>query len=223
VTPFHADFLQQADLAETAAEQVRLASPRADARIETVEAKALVAADLVQFAGWAGPPWVKSGWWQAWRLLGDALDSTRRQSAQQMLERLQTGDHATSEDRFNLERAFVRLLTGQCRRMVAGYTLRREYFNAEYSAGIENTAFDSLSGLETPAFLRTVKLKDFPWNGWLNLGIAQEPGSAWNPVAGFTDPFGRLLWSALSDPAAFPEPYGDGWVLNRIADVRPVR
>ena len=117
----------------------------------------------------------------------------------------------------------MRLLTGQCRRMVAGYTLRREYFNAEYSAGIENIAFDSLSGLETPAFLRTVKLKDFPWNGWLKLGIAQESGAAWNPVAGFTDSFGRLLWSALGDPAAFPEPYGDGWFLNRVADVRPAQ
>jgi hypothetical protein len=107
--------------------------------------------------------------------------------------------------------------------MVAGYMLRREYFNAEYSAGIENIAFDSISGLESPAFLRTVKLKDFPWNGWLKLGIAQESGAAWNPVAGFTGPFGRKLWSALGDPAAFPEPYGDGWVLNRIADVRPAQ
>ncbi|MFI5012302.1 MAG: hypothetical protein ACHQAY_08145 [Hyphomicrobiales bacterium] len=223
VTPFHADFLQHADLAEAAAQEVRLASPHADARIETVEAAALVADDLVDFVGWTGPPWIKSGWWQAWRLLGDALDPPHRQLAQEMVERLQARDYATSEDRLNLERGLVRLLTGQCRRMVAGYTLRREYFNAEYSTGIENIAFDSLSGLESPVFLRTVKLKDFPWNGWLRLGIARESRAAWNPVAGFTSPFDRLLWSALSDPAAFPEPYGDGWFLNRVADVRPAQ
>ena len=204
MTPLHTDYLQHADLAEAVAQQVRSASQRPDAHIETVEAAALVAHDLVVFAGWTGPPWIKSGWWQAWRLLGDVLDPARRQPAQEIVERLQTRDYATTEDRLNLERELVRLLTGQCRRMVAGYTLRREYFNAEYSAGIENIAFDSLSGLETPAFLRTVKLKDFPWNGWLKLGIAQESGAAWNPVAGFTDSFGRLVWSALGDPAAFP-------------------
>ena len=223
VTPLHTDYLQHADLAEAAAQQVRSALQRPDAHIETVEAAALVADDLVGFAGWTGPPWIKSGWWQAWRLLGDVLDPARRQPAQEIVERLQTRDYTTTEDRLNLERELVRLLTGQCRRMVAGYTLRREYFNAEYSAGIENIAFDSLSGLETPAFLRTVELKDFPWNGWLRLGIAQESGAAWNPVAGFTDPFGRLVWSALGDPAAFPEPYGDGWFLNRVADVRPAQ
>jgi hypothetical protein len=35
--------------------------------------------------------------------------------------------------------------------------------------------------------LRTVKLKDFPWNGWLQLGLQPHPSAAWNPVGGFTD------------------------------------
>ena len=68
-------------------------------------------------------------------------------------------------------------------------------------------------------FIRTVKLKDFPWNGWLTLGIADRAGSAWNPVAGMTDPFGRLMWSAVTDPALLPSPYETGWMLNRIADL----
>jgi hypothetical protein len=105
---------------------------------------------------------------------------------------------------------------------VAGYTVKKEYFNAEFSAGIENVGFDSLAGLNSPVFLRTVKLKDFPWNGWLRLGIGTRPEAAWNPIAGFGDPAGRLIWSAIGDPAAFPEPYGEGWVLNRIADVQRI-
>ena len=68
-------------------------------------------------------------------------------------------------------------------------------------------------------FLRTVKLKDFPWNGWLQLGVPERAGAAWNPVAGFTDPFGRLMWSAIADPAAIPSPNDATWMLNRISDV----
>jgi hypothetical protein len=103
--------------------------------------------------------------------------------------------------------------------MVAGYTLKREHFNATFSAGIENLSYDGLEGLASPMFLRTVKLKDFPWNGWLQLGLAPPPESAWNPVGGFTDPFGRLVWSAVGDPAAIPTPGDAGWTLNRFSDV----
>ena len=71
-------------------------------------------------------------------------------------------------------------------------------------------------------FLRTVKLKDFPWNGWLQLGIATQPESAWNPVGGFNDPLGRLAWYALSDPAAIPSPYEAAWTFNRISDVEAI-
>jgi hypothetical protein len=104
--------------------------------------------------------------------------------------------------------------------VVAGYTVKREYISAEYSAGIENIGFDSIAGLNSPLFIRTVKLKDFPWNGWLSLGIDTQPVAAWNPIAGFSDPFGRLMWSALGDPALLPSPNGAGWILNRISDVR---
>ena len=73
-----------------------------------------------------------------------------------------------------------RSLSG-CRALVAGYTVKREYFNAEFSAGIENISFDALEGFNSPMFLRTVKLKDFPWNGWLQLGLEPRPSAAWNP------------------------------------------
>jgi hypothetical protein len=88
--------------------------------------------------------------------------------------------------------------------------------NADYSGGVENAAYDAQAGLGSAIFPRTVKLKDFPWNGWLTVGVPERPAAAWNPVAGFTDPAGRLLWLTLGDPAFFPSPHGAGWVPNRV-------
>jgi hypothetical protein len=101
--------------------------------------------------------------------------------------------------------------------------VKREYYSAQYSDGIENIAFDSHAGLNAPIFLRTVKLKDFPWNGWLRLGMPEPPTAAWNPLGGFSDEAGRLIWWALGDPALFPESYNAGWTLNRIGDVRQAK
>ena len=123
-------------------------------------------------------------------------------------------------ERINLERELVTSLTTTCRSVVVGYTVKREYVSTEYSAGIENIGFDSIEGLNSPIFIRTVKLKDFPWNGWLSLGIDTRPTAAWNPIAGFTDSFGRLMWSAVGDPALVPSPNDAGWMLNRISDVQ---
>jgi hypothetical protein len=77
-------------------------------------------------------------------------------------------------------------------------------------------AYDAQAGLGSAIFLRTVKLKDFPWNGWLQVGTDAKPGGAWNPVGGFTDETGRLLWSGLGDPAYLPAPRADDWVANRV-------
>ncbi|MBI4241826.1 MAG: hypothetical protein HY613_08925, partial [Candidatus Rokubacteria bacterium] len=99
---------------------------------------------------------------------------------------------------------------------VAGYIPTRERFNAEYSGGVENIAYDAHTGFQSAVFLRTVKLKDFPWNGWLTLGIPTKPGAAWNPVGGLSDPAGRLIWFALGDPALFSSPWSASWVPNRV-------
>ena len=107
---------------------------------------------------------------------------------------------AGAVERINLERDLVGALIGGCRKVVAGYTVKREYFNAEFSAGIENIGYDALDGLNSPMFLRTVKLKDFPWNGWLRSASTARPTAAWNPIGGFTDPFGRLMWFARRRP-----------------------
>lgn len=245
VTPFHGDYLHHADLA--AAAQARLSAGDADARdlkikasasfaqshpewstrdadwdVEVIEVDAaeLMASATFAVNGWLAPPWVKTGWFHAERLLADAADDAdRKRRVESDLARLQAGGFSGLVERINLERGLVTALTGTCRTIVAGYTVKREYVNVEYSAGIENIGYDSIAGLNSPIFIRTVKLKDFPWNGRLTLGTGGEPAAAWNPIGGMNDPFGRLMGSAVGDPALLPSPYEAGWMLNRIADV----
>jgi len=192
-----------------------------DATAAEVPAVGLVASHAVAVNGWLGPPWMKEGWFQALALLGETLsDAGAREAAGSLALRLERGEYGTPEERLDLERALVTGLSSGCERVVLGYTVKREYVNTSFSPGIENIAFDSQMGLDSPIFIRTVKLKDFPWNGWLRIGIATAPRAAWNPMGGFTDPAGRLIWYALGDPALMPSPYGAGWVPNRIVDVR---
>ena len=115
-----------------------------------------------------------------------------------------------------LERKLVAQLTSGCERVVAGYTVRRERFSAEFSEGVENVGHDAHAGFNSAIFVRTVKLKDFPWNGWLRLGIAGKPTAAWNPIGGLGDAAGRLIWAALGDPAMIPAPSSATWVANRV-------
>ena len=123
-------------------------------------------------------------------------------------------------ERINLERDLVAALTGGCERAIIGYRLRGDFYSDDFSNGIENLLINSQAGFNTPVFVRTVKLKDFPWNGWLRLGIDGSPAAAWNPVAGFTDAAGRLVWSAVGDNAFLPIPYNSRWVANRV-EIRP--
>lgn len=251
VTPYHADYLHHADLADaargrflggsaTAVADLKVRAKGAlaekltrghwpdadsewDASVEAIDAAGLVAAHRFGINGWLGPPWLKQGWFHAYLLLAPALADSARARAAALLARLQTAASANAAERINLERDLVGLLTAGCRTVVAGYAMKREYYSAQYSDGIENIAFDSHAGLNAPIFLRTVKLKDFPWNGWLRLGVPAPPAAAWNPLGGFGDEAGRLIWWALGDPALFPEPYNAGWTLNRIGDVRQAK
>jgi hypothetical protein len=249
VTPLHGDYLYHADRAEAAkarmlgapvalpprnlmikaggalADFVRRESlatgPDWDAAVEEVDAAEFVAASMTSLNGWLGPPWVKSGWFHAERMLADATDDAEaKHRTEAIVQRLEAGDYRDAVERVNFERELVATLTDGCRKRVAGYTIKRQYFSAEFTNGIENIGFDSIEGLNSPIFIRTAKLKDFPWNGWLKLGIDGRPGAAWNPIGGFGDGFGRLLWSAIGDPALFSAPYDSGWMLNRIADVQ---
>ncbi len=194
-----------------------------DAEITSVSVSDLLAPERFAINGWLGPPWLRTGWFQSYRLLAGALDDAGKRRAGNMLARLQSGEDAGPAERVNLERDLVASLTAGCRAIVAGYVVKREYFNTEFSAGIENIGFDALDGFNSPNFLRTVKLKDFPWNGWLALALDARPAAAWNPIAGFSDPFGRLVWSAVGDTALVPAPYDSQWMFNRVSDVQAVR
>src|SRR5215813_7578980 len=245
VTPFHGDYLHHADLAAAAMARfsigkapvgdLKIAARGAlaqshpdwsardadwDAEVDEVDAAELVASAMFSMNGWLAPPWVRTGWFHAERLLADgANEPAARERIESDLKRLKAGAFAGLVERINLERDLVTLLTGNCRKIVAGYTVKREYVNVEFSAGIENIGYDSLTGLHSPIFIRTVKLKDFPWNGWLALGIDGKPAAAWNPIGGMVDPFGRLMGFAVGDPALLPSPYEAGWMLNRISDL----
>jgi hypothetical protein len=246
VTPFHGDYLYHVDLAEAAKERfAALAAdpirnlkieargsfararpdwsrddPDRDGEVLEVDAAALVLSTELATNGLIAPPWLKTGWFQASRLLGDAvIEAAQKERADHDAERLQQSDFGGLAERINLERDLVRSLTAQCDTVVAGYTVKREFFNAEYSAGVENIGFDSIEGLNSAMFIRTVKLKDFPWNGWLALALEDSPKAAWNPIAGMDDRFGRLLRFSIGDPALLAAPYDSGWMLNRIADL----
>ena len=192
-----------------------------DVEVTEVDATELVASASFAMNGWLGPAWVRTGWFHAHLLLSEqAGDENLKQRIETHVQRLRTVAYDGEVERINLERSLVTALVSGCHKRVAGYTVKREYFNVDSSAGIENIAYDSLNGLNSPMFIRTVKLKDFPWNGSLALGIGEPPAAAWNPVAGFSDEFGRLIWSAVGDPALIPSPYESAWMLNRISDVQ---
>jgi hypothetical protein len=193
-----------------------------DAMVEEIAVGDLLRTSRFSLDGWLGPPWVKEGWFQAYQLLAPAIrEPAAKRAINTLYRRLIGGKYSDLTERFNLERRLVSSLTGGCERVVIGYTLRREYYNDDYSKGIENIAHDALSGLNAPVFVRTVKLKDFPWNGQLQLGMRDKPEAAWNPLGGFTDGAGRFIWSVVGDPALFPVPYNASWIPNRLGfDVR---
>jgi hypothetical protein len=192
-----------------------------DAEIVEVAAADLIVRASVAINGWSGPAWLRTGWFQTYLLLGElAGNEDLRQGVEPQLQRLKMAAYDNAVDRINLERTLVSTLAGGCRARVVGYTVKREYFGTAFTAGIENISYDSVTGFNSPMFIRTVKLKDFPWNGWLALGIDAAPVAAWNPIAGFTDNFGRLMWSAVGDPALIPSPNESAWMLNRISDVK---
>ena len=195
-----------------------------DATVEVIEIADLVRPAAVHLNGWLGPPWLKAGSFHAYLLQARALTDPGARSAVEAAERrLITGSLGGDPvARLNLERALVSRLGEGCERVVAGYTLRREYVNSDYSGGVENVGADAQTGLLSPIFPRTAKLKDFPWNGWLTVGVPRAPAGPWNPVGGFDDPGSRLAWMALGDPAFFPAPHGGGWIPNRVtAAIQP--
>jgi hypothetical protein len=219
ITPYHADYLQHWDLAQAARKAVETAStvpPSRPVAVEEVDLQGLLAAHAIGAGGTFAPPWLKEGWFHAYLLQAPAIsDPAARQAVEGLYRRLVTFAYDGAAERADLERRLVQRLAAGCERPVLGYTVRREPFNSEFSQGIENIGWDSQRGFNSEIFVRTAKLKDFPWNGWLKVGVAGRATAAWNPVAGFTDAPGRLLWAAVGDPGLIPAPYAAGFVPHR--------
>ncbi|MFQ5937779.1 MAG: hypothetical protein ACE5LB_15350, partial [Acidiferrobacterales bacterium] len=242
VTPFHPDYVQhldriaeakamvQAEAAITQSLKFRAKGSRAKALVRSrwalndidwdAELQEVPVSQLMVNTGrWSGPPWMKEGWFQAYQLLALAIDDpVSKQKAHTLYERLTRGEYRDLKEQLNLQRSLLANLVRDCSRVVIGYTVRREYYNDSFG-GVEKIAFDSQLGLNSPVFMRAVKLKDFPWNGWLRLGTKEKSEAAWNPVAGFTDSPGRLVWFALGDLALLPLPYNGSWIANRVEPV----
>ena len=242
VTPYHADYLHHLDRVEAAIDGLGRAAPAAVAKVraEGELAQTIVrrrwgapadAADITLAAvpiedlladagakvnGWRWPPWIREGWFHAYRLLATGLDAQKLEEAHLAYAPLIRGQARSFAEHADLERNLVAALTASCQRLVAGYVPRTEYYNDRYPEGVENIGYDWLSGLNASIFIRTVKLKDYPWNGKLHLGVSDAAQAAWNPVAGFTDALGRLIWSAVGDPALIPVPSNASWMPNRV-------
>jgi hypothetical protein len=234
VTPYHEDYIAHYDLGQKAYARTPGRLPRvrargamaralavagvagagaeADAVVEEVELRDLLAGAETRVNGWTGPPWVKDGWFHAWLLHASA---PARQAAEEVFKRRTEGRWQSVAERIGLERRLVSQLAADCTRVVLGYTIRREPLNEAYNEGVENVAADSQRGLASPIFVRTAKLKDFPWNGWLNIGVHGRPQAAWNPIAGFGDLPGQVVWAAIGDPALLPDPDSARFVANR--------
>jgi hypothetical protein len=244
ITPYHADYLDHVDRvldrgrgpapeAEVSPLHVRAESDgllagdeRSDGvawevGVREVAVDALKRDAGVTFDAWPGPPWAKDGWFQAYHLLRPAVsDPIDAKRADEIHDLLVDGDTHDDAHRIGLERDLVEALTRGCDSAVIGYRLRREFYTDDFTNGIENIAVDSQSGFNSAVVMRTLKLKDLPWNGWMRLGIDRPAAAAWNPVAGFTDAAGRLVWAIVGDNAFLPIPYNSLWAANRT-HIRP--
>ena len=244
VTPYHADYLGYVDLVSPATfgtaskDAVQLTfragdagqallppEPRVHATEWDIGFDEVATEELTRIAGigfnnWPAPPWAKEGWFQAYHLLRPSIgDASNRERADAIYDRRTHGEFRDQTERVNLERDMIAALRSGCERAVVGYRLRRDFYNDDFSNGIEHIFADSQAGFNSPIFLRVVKLKDFPWNGWLRLGIEARPQAAWNPVAGFSDAPGRLVWATTGDDAFLPIPHNSRWTPNR-AEIR---
>ena len=195
ITPYHADYLDHVDRVQDLGRGLAQEGERPSLRIRA-DPKGLLLGDdesdgaawdvgihevavdqLMRHAGvtfnaWPGPPWAKEGWFQAYHLLRPALsDPADAKHADEILDRLIAGDAQGDVQRIGLERELIAALTRSCDRAVIGYRLRREFYSDDFTNGIENIAVDSQAGFNSAVVMRTLKLKDLPWNGWMRLGI----------------------------------------------------
>jgi hypothetical protein len=176
VTPYHADYLEQFDLAHRALLRYGAQAAGVDSTSELkIRTKGRLAETLIP-PGWkadprewdatleeidldslvepeaSGPdretPWIKQGWYQARLLYAQrSAGGATGLRTEHTYRRLVDGEYRNDVERINMQRSLVTMLVAGCERVVVGYTLRHEYFNTDYSNGVEDVAFDSQAGL----------------------------------------------------------------------------
>ena len=140
-----------------------------------------------RFDGWSGPPWIKEGWFHAYRLLAPGLDAARARGAStRPMSRLIRGETRSLAEHADLERRLV----GRARRrpagaLVAGYVLKEEFFNDSVSGGRREhrlrlaRAASTRRSSSAPSSSRTI-----PGTASCILACAEPAEAAWNPVGG---------------------------------------
>ena len=174
VTPYHADYLAALRSGPVAQQAVRGRAGEAGAALRPGRAAGRAARrrrrprtatgtrcsrrstldDLLarrrHLDGWLGPPWLKEGWFHAYLLQAPRHQRPGRPPGRRGAlpaprhRRLRRPGGA----RRSSSAGWSRGSRPGCERVVLGYTVRREPFNAEFSQGIENIAWDSQTGLQ---------------------------------------------------------------------------
>jgi len=89
------------------------------------------------------------------------------------------------------------------------------FFYNSSRQGVENIAYDRFSGPDSYWFYRTIKLKEFVWNGWLRIGVPKFHSTPYPPLGGF-GANERGVWMAISDSAGWAHPRLGGWYPMRV-------
>jgi hypothetical protein len=123
ITPFHADYIHHADIAEAAIAAAGAASSGVSgggAGVAVAEVPALDGA----VGGWFTPPWAKQGWHQAYRVLAPSLDAPARRAADEIYQSLVRGAADGLVEQIRLERRLIAALTAGCLFAAAGVCQR---------------------------------------------------------------------------------------------------
>ena len=75
--------------------------------IEEVPVEDLLASAEVRFDGWSGPPWIREGWFHAYRLLAPGLEAAEREAVEQAYQPLIRGQTRSIAEHADLERRLV--------------------------------------------------------------------------------------------------------------------
>ena len=220
ITPYHADYLQHWDLAQAARKAVETAPAGPPARpvaVEEVDLQSLLAAHAIGAGGTFAPPWLKDGWFHAYLLQAPAItDPAARQAVEGLYRRLVTlaydgggGARGARAPARPAARGRVRApragLHGAARALQLGVLAGHREHRLGFPAGLQLR--DLRAHRQAQGFSVERVAAGSAWPG--------RATAAWNPVAGFTDAPGRLLWAAIGDPGLIPAPYAAGFVPHR--------